>query len=77
MTAIKAYYDGTTFVPLQEFNFKPSQQVLIVVDDNDTDDETETPAQKFLKLFWAGSETAKEILGNIEECRKISLRFEE
>ena len=33
MTAVKAYYDGTHFIPLQKFPFKPSQQVLIVVDD--------------------------------------------
>ena len=33
MTAIRAYYDGMNFVPLQEYSFKPHQQVLIVVDD--------------------------------------------
>lgn len=32
-TAIKAYYDGSNFVPLQQYKFKPRQQVLIVVDD--------------------------------------------
>lgn len=73
MTAIKAYYDGSTFVPLQKYNFKPSQQVLIVVDEKD---DTETPAQKFLKLSWAGSETADEILENIGNARANSNRFE-
>ena len=33
MTAVKAYYDGASFVPLQQYTFKPWQQVLIVVDD--------------------------------------------
>ena len=47
MTAIKAYYDGKNFIPLQPFDFKPRQQVLIVVDETE---DKETPAQKFLKL---------------------------
>ncbi len=33
MTAVKAYYDGARFVLLQQYTFKPWQQVLIVVDD--------------------------------------------
>lgn len=33
MTAVKAYYEGTNFVPLQSYTFKPHQQVLIVVDE--------------------------------------------
>lgn len=35
MTAVKAYYDGHTFVPLQRYDFKPQQQVLILVEDED------------------------------------------
>ena len=73
MTAVKAYYDGTTFVPLQKYNFKPSQQVLIVVDENH---DAETPASKFLKLSWAGNETADEILETINSSRANSSRFE-
>ena len=74
MTAIKAYYDGKNFIPLQHFNFKPRQQVLIVVDENEDD---ETPAQKFLKLSWAGNESADEILSEIEKERVNSSRFGE
>ena len=72
MTAVKAYYNGTTFVPLQRYNFKPSQQVLIVVDEKD---DLETPAQKFLKLSWAGNESADEILKTINSSRNNSTRF--
>ena len=73
MTAIKAYYDGKNFIPLQHFNFKPRQQVLIVVDENEDD---ETPAQKFLKLSWDGNENADEILSEIEKktCQFKSFR---
>ena len=35
MTAVKAYYDGKTFIPMQTYAFKPHQQVLIVIDEND------------------------------------------
>ncbi len=73
MTAVKAYYNGTTFIPLQRYNFKPSQQVLIVVDEND---DIETPASKFLKLSWAGDESADEILETINSSRANSTRFE-
>lgn len=74
MTVIKAYYDGKNFIPLQHFNFKPRQQVLIVVDENE---DEETPAQKFLKLSWAGNESADEILSEIEKERVNSSRFGE
>lgn len=74
MTAIKAYYDGKNFIPLQPFDFKPRQQVLIVV--NETEDK-ETPAQKFLKLSWTGEESADEILSGIENNRVNSSRFGE
>ena len=33
MTAIKAYYDGTTFIPLQHYPFHRHQQVIIVADE--------------------------------------------
>ena len=74
MTAIKAYYDGKNFIPLQPFDFKPRQQVLIVV--NETEDK-ETPAQKFLKLSWTGEESADEILSGIENNHVNSERFGE
>ena len=74
MTVIKAYYDGKNFIPLQHYNFKPRQQVLIVVDENEND---ETPAQKFLKLSWAGNESADEILSEIGKERVNSSRFGE
>lgn len=74
MTAVKAYYDGKNFIPLQNYNFKPRQQVLIVVDENQ---DFETPAQKFLKLSWQGDESADEILSEIEKGRSDSNRFGE
>lgn len=73
MTAVKAYYDGKNFIPLQKYNFKPSQHVLIVVDDSN---DTETPAQKFLKLSWEGPESADEILEKINSNVSNSNRFE-
>ena len=74
MTSVKAYYDGKNFIPLQPFDFKPRQQVLIVV--NETEDK-ETPAQKFLKLSWTEEESADEILSGIENNRVNSGRFGE
>lgn len=74
MTAIKAYYDGKTFIPLQNHTFKPEQQVLIVVDDDETSD-SDTPAQRFLRLSWKGPETAQKILETIETGRHNSKRF--
>ena len=74
MTAIKAYYDGKNFIPLQPFDFKPRQQVLIVVDETS---DKETPAQKFLELSWTGEESADEILSGIENNRVNSGRFGE
>ena len=74
MTAIKAYYDGKNFIPLQPFDFKPRQQVLIVVDETE---DKETPAQKFLKLSWTEEESADESLSGIENNRVNSGRFGE
>lgn len=75
MTAVKAYYDGKTFIPLQKHTFKPSQQVLIVVDEDDDSNDV-TPAQKFLRLSWEGNESAEKILETIENGRRNSERFE-
>ena len=72
MTAVKAYYDGKNFIPHQHFDFKPRQQVLIVVDENE---DEETPAEKFLKLSWEGDESAEELLSVIEKNRVNSNRF--
>ena len=36
MTVIRAYYDGTTFVPFQRYTFKLPQQILIVADEKPT-----------------------------------------
>ncbi|MCR5763573.1 MAG: hypothetical protein K6G00_09360 [Treponema sp.] len=33
MLAVKAYYDGHVFVPLEQMKFKINQQALIVVDE--------------------------------------------
>lgn len=73
LTAVKAYYNGTTFVPLQKYTFKPSQQVLIVVDEETSE---ESPAQRFLQLSWHGDESAGKILETIESGRFNSKRFE-
>ena len=35
MRAVKAYYDGHSFVPLQKYDFKLHQQAVIVVEDDD------------------------------------------
>ena len=40
-------------------------------------EDDETPAQKFLKLSWAGNESADEILKNIGQSRVNSERFGE
>lgn len=65
MTAVKAYYDGKFFIPLQKQTFKPRQKVLIVVED----EEECSPVQQFLKLSWQGDESADEMLSAIEENR--------
>lgn len=75
ITAVKAYYDGTNFVTLQDYEFKPQQQVLIVVDDDNQ--KQETSAEAFLKLSWEGNETAEEILDSIHSSRNNSARFED
>ncbi|WP_191014228.1 antitoxin AF2212-like protein [Treponema zioleckii] len=75
MTAIKAYYDGKSFIPLQKYTFKPRQNVLIVVDEDE--DKPVSPVQRFLNLSWQGDESADEILSLIEKNRVNSERFEE
>jgi len=76
MTAVRAYYDGKNFVPLQEYDFKPQQQVLIVVDDiASIKVYEETPAEKFLNLSWYGDENADDLLSSIENNRVNSSRF--
>ena len=72
MKAVEAYYDGKTFVPMQNYVFRPQQKVLIVVDE---DDKEELAAKKFLQLSWTGDETAEEILSEIKNNRVRSERF--
>ena len=72
MTAVKAYYDGKSFIPLQNYSFRPRQQVLIVVDDSQ---DSESLAQKFLRLSWQGDESADEILSTMQSGRINSNRF--
>ena len=72
ITAVKAYYDGKSFIPLQNYSFRPRQQVLIVVDDSQ---DLESPAQKFLRLSWQGDESADEILSTMQSGRINSNRF--
>ena len=74
MRTVKAYYDGKTFVPMQNYTFRPHQQVLIVVDEHEN--ET-TVAQQFLQLSWAGDETADEILTKIVSNHANTKRFGE
>lgn len=75
ITAVKAYYNGSNFVTFEDYKFKPQQQVLIVVDDDLQFEESNI--ESFLKLSWAGSESADEIIESIESDRKDSLRFED
>lgn len=35
MTAVKAYYNGTSFIPLEKRAFRKNQQAMIVIDDFD------------------------------------------
>lgn len=72
MKAVQAYYDGKTFVPMQNYSFRPQQKVLIVVDEDEND---ETAAKKFLQLAWQGDETADDILSGIKDRRVQSRRF--
>ena len=51
MTAVKAYYDGTTFVPVQNYTFKPRQQAVIVVDEEI--EESKVPYSESLAAFRA------------------------
>lgn len=36
MIAVKAYYDGNAFVPLEKLSFKFQQQAIIVLDEEKT-----------------------------------------
>lgn len=76
MKTVQAYYDGKTFIPMQNYSFRPQQRVLIVVDD-DEQEKTPTVAEKFLQLSWSNDETADEILANINDNRQNSERFGE
>ena len=77
MKSVQAYYDGKTFIPIENYTFKPQQRVLIVVDDSDEEEDSQTVAEKFLQLSWSEDETAEEILSNINDSRKNSKRFGE
>lgn len=76
MKSVQAYYDGKTFIPMQNYSFRPQQRVLIVVDD-DEPETTLTVAEKFLQLSWSSDETADEILAHIKDNRQNSKRFGE
>lgn len=71
---IKAYFDGQSIIPMQNYTFKPQQQVLIVVEE---DKQDTSGIEKFLQLSWQGEESAEEILADIEKNRVNSKRFGE
>ncbi|MBQ9539277.1 MAG: hypothetical protein IJU95_08390 [Treponema sp.] len=71
MTAVKAYYDGASFVPLQQYTFKPWQQVLIVVDDEPV--KSKSSYSSSLAAFRA---RYADFLGNPEETAGLDSVFD-
>lgn len=69
MTAIKAYFDGTVFVPLSPVNVKRNQNVIITVLDDIKPDVPAKPFEKYIGKL--STESYAEITEALLEVQKI------
>ena len=73
-----AYNEFATAVKTEMslLDYEQQLEILTIVVSAIKNNKKNTPAEKFLKLSWDGNESAEEILENIKDSRKNSLRFE-
>lgn len=73
-----AYNEFATAVKTEMslLDYEQQLEILTIVVSAIKNNNKNTPAEKFLKLSWDGNESAEEILENIKDSRKNSLRFE-
>jgi len=71
MLALKGYFNGKEFIPLDKVNLKPNQKVIITVLDEylSDDDKIEKPYKKYVGKLNAKS--FKEICEALEETEKV------
>lgn len=73
MLALKGYYNGKEFVPLEKVNLKPNQKVIITVLDEylNPDFRPEKPFKKFIGKL--SDESYKEITEALKETEKVDI----
>ena len=73
-----AYNEFATAVKTEMslLDYEQQLEILTIVVSAIKNNNKNTPAEKFLKLSLDGNESAEEILENIKDSRKNSLRFE-
>ena len=70
MQALRGYYNGKEFVPLEKVNIKPNQKVIITILDEYVSSETK-PFKKFIGKLSAAS--FLEISEALKETEKVDL----
>ena len=71
MLALKGYFNGKDFIPLEKVDIKPNQKVIITVLDEyvDAKKDSEKP---FLKYFGKlDTESCNEFEEALKECEKV------
>lgn len=70
MLALKGYYDGKEFVPLEKVNLKPNQKVIITVLDEYINLESDNkPFKKYIGKL--NTESYNEISEALKETEKV------
>jgi len=72
MLALKGYYNGKEFVPLDKVDIKPNQRVIItVLDEYINEDKTEKSYKKYVGKL--SSESYNEIKEALKETEKVDV----
>lgn len=70
MQALRGYYNGKEFIPLEKVNLKPNQKVIITVLDEYLDkNEERKPFKKYVGLLT--KESFQEISEALKETEKV------
>ncbi|NSW90956.1 MAG: DUF104 domain-containing protein [Firmicutes bacterium] len=73
MLALKGYFNGKEFIPLEKVDIRPNQKVIITVLDEYVDAKT-VSGKSFLKYFGKlDNESYQEFEEALKECEKVDV----
>ena len=69
MQAVRAYYDGTAFIPVTPVSVKPNQSAIITILDDTEPNTADKPFEKFIGKL--SPDSYSEIMEALSETQRI------